>query len=175
MLLDTVAYFSLDKVTSEIQFYYEAPDESDGPDFESKAVLRVDDYFFTLKVGLDPIIEIRDLVGSRADNEMSINTGCLTDAGCEDKNLVFRFFKNAPFTVTTFHTSMGGFYTGEHWTGNLNRTTVNEIRKKGGMIYLFSGGYENNRCYLDFRTIYPSGKGLKKGEQIVKRKVECAG
>jgi len=172
LVYDTVIDLNPYSEKSIIQLYIERKSE---PENWLKAVLRVGSYYSFLDMGTDPAVEIKNILGSNNDKEIIINTGFYIDIGGNDINLIIRTFKNLPFTITELPTSMGGFYTGEHWTGNLSRTIVSEIRKKGGMIYIFSGGFENNRCYYDFRAIYPSGKGLKKSEQIAKRKVECAG
>ncbi|MCX6166448.1 MAG: hypothetical protein NT021_00460 [Sphingobacteriales bacterium] len=148
----------------------------EGPEWDFKAVVRIGDYYLPIHLGDDHSIKIQDLVYDDNMQEIIINTGCFTDAGCSDKRMVVRTFKKRPFTLTDFGEYSNVYLTYKDLDGYYSITGYKE--KLGAVLdskelIIISSDYATSQIII--QSYIPYKTGFAKGSFIKKIKVELAG
>lgn len=151
---------------------YKQGGNQEGPEWNFKAVIRIGDYYLPIRLGIDHSIRIQDLVYNDKMQEIIINTGCFSDAGCLDKSLVVRTFKMRPFTLTDFGES-NIYFTDKDLYGysfpEYKQKLEDVLESKQLVVINFDDSH------LVMQSFIPYKMGFAKGSFTKKVTVEIAG
>jgi len=153
---------------------YKQGGKQDGPGWDFKAVIRIGDYYLPIRLGDDHSIKIQDLIYSDNMQEIIINTGCFSDAGCLDKRMVIRTFKRRPFTLTDFGEGSNVYFTHK----DLDGYSFPGYKQKLGSVFfkeLIIINRDYNTGQLVIQSYKPYKVGFSKGSFVKKITVELAG
>lgn len=153
---------------------YKQSGNQEGPEWEFKGVIRIGEYYLPIRLGVDHSIKIQDLVYDDNMQEIIINTGCYSDAGCLDKRMVVRTFKMRPFTLTDF-----GFSNVYFTEKDLDGYSFPGYKQKLGAVLdskeLIIINRDYNNSQLVIQSYKPYKVGFSKGSFVKKITVELAG
>lgn len=154
---------------------YKQGGNQDGPEWDFKAVIRIGDYYLPIRLGVDHSIKIQDLIYSDNMQEIIINTGCFSDAGCLDKIIIIRTFKKRPFTLTDFGEGSNIYFTHK----DLDGYSFPGYKQKLGSVLdskeLIIINRDYNKSQLVIQSYKPYKVGFSKGSFVKKITVELAG
>lgn len=154
---------------------YKQGGNEDGPEWDFKAIIRIGDYYLPIRLGIDHSIKIQDLVYNDDMQEIIINTGCFSDAGCLDKRMVIRTFKRRAFTLTDFGEGSNIYLTYK----DLDGYSFPGYREKLGSVLDSKELIIINRDYYNGQLVIQSYKpykvGFAKGAFTKKISIEIAG
>jgi len=153
---------------------YKQQGNQEGPEWEFKAVIRIGDYYLPIILGIDHSIKIQDLVYNDNMQEIIINTGCFSDAGCLDKRMIVRTFKMRPFTLTDFDASEVYLtekdLDGYSFPGDKEKLSAVLNSKE---LIIITRDYKSSQLVI--QSYKPYKLGFAKGSLTKKLKVELAG
>ena len=148
---------------------YKQGGNQEGPEWDFKAVIRLGDYYLPIRLGVNHSIKIQDLVSNDNMQEIIIDTGCFSDAGCLDKTMVLRTFKRRPFTLTDF-----GYFSGVYQTYiHLDDYSFPGYKQKLGAVLDSKELIIINQDVI--QSYKPYKLGFSKGSFIKKITTELAG
>jgi hypothetical protein len=156
-----------DPFTIELYMQEESPD--DGPEWDYKAILRIGDYYYPLRLGTGHSVSIVDIKGTKGPEKiLVIATGCFSDAGCMDLTYVIRVFSDQPFTITEFDGEL------LERKKAMSVADYKRLKSQGALLmhfYLYIGTED---CALEDSAFEFNGRGFRKIWNK-REKVECAG
>ncbi|MFN5910692.1 MAG: hypothetical protein ACK45H_05080 [Bacteroidota bacterium] len=161
-------------VNTVFEIHKQAGNE-DGPEWEFKAVVRIGEYYLPIRLGIDHSIQIQDLVYDDNMQEIIINTGCFSDAGCLDKRMVIRTFKTRPFTLTDFGESSTIYFASEDLDGYSFPGYKEKLKSvlDSRELIIVKRDYINSQLVI--QSFKPYKTGFAKGSFTKKITVELAG
>jgi hypothetical protein len=154
---------------------YKEVGNQEGSEWAFKAVIRVGDYYLPIRLGVNHRIKIQDLVYNDKMQEIIINTGCFSDAGCMDKRMVVRTFKKRPCTLTDFGQGSNVYFTykdldGYSFPGDKQKLAAVLDSKE---IIIINRDYKNGQLVI--QSYKPYKVGFAKGSFTKRMTIELAG
>ena len=152
-----------------VELYKQKESASDGPDWDYKAILRIGDYYYPLRLGNGHTVTLVDAKGNLGPERMIVlYTGCFSDAGCMGSTHAIRVFSDQPFTLTKFDGEL------LKRKDAMSVSDYDRLKGQGALLMHFYRYTETEGCFLEDSAFLSSGRGFER-IWTKRENVECAG
>lgn len=163
------------------ELYKEREKETDGPEWNYNAIIKIGNFYLPLKLGSGHKLYLSNLGSKAAPQPIILSTGCFSDAGCLEKQIVIMPFREEAFTATDF--GIATYVPGEQIDYLFDRSyTKSQYNKDMEMInsneeiaMLYYVYPKNGKCYHLIKSYKKTKKGFTKGSFSKKIPTICAG
>jgi hypothetical protein len=148
---------------------------TDGPEWDYKSVIRIGDYYLPVHLGIDHSVLVLNAVYNDKMQEVMLNTGCFSDAGCLNNTMILRTFEKEPFTLTDFGSNATFYRTTKDFDSYYYLVDHQKLQKvlDSGELVIIDRDYIHS--LLVVQSYIPYERGFAKGIFTQKLKVELAG